>query len=69
MIWSKIHSNIVALAMLGEVPRVQRRMVMVKAYLSGDYTMQEIADSFGVHFDGEPLSGNTKQIVMLDCKS
>lgn len=51
---------------LREVPRAQRRPRakpledytklmnrregMAKAYLSGDYTMQEIADAFGVHY-------------------
>jgi IS30 family transposase len=51
---------------LGEIPRMQRRPIakslkayaaepdrnraMAQAYLSGDYTMKQIAEHFGVHY-------------------
>lgn len=68
---------------LREVPRVQRRPLgeplahykgmgrkgMAAAYLSGDYTMQAIADYFGVHYSTVSRVVREYEAVMHDCKT
>jgi len=68
---------------LHEVPRVQRRPAgkslahykmlgrkgMAVAYLSGNYTMQAIADYFGVHYSTVSRVLRENEADMCDCKT
>lgn len=42
---------------------------MVKAYASGDYTMQQIAHHFGVHYSTVSRAIKIYEYEMLDCKT
>jgi len=42
---------------------------MKKAYASGDYTMQKIAEAFGVHYSTVSRAVNKRYPKMLDCKT